>query len=92
MDLSEQLLPSEKLLSEYNNLLIENKKGILYLTNLRLFLSTKKDLWNFNTKDIVYMGRMNNPRFSWMWQILISIVILFSIASGNTLLFLICII
>ena len=92
MDLREQLLPSEKLLNEYNNLLIENKKGTLYLTNLRLFLSTKKDLWNFNTKDIVYMGRMNNPRFSWMWQILISIVILFSIASGKTLLFLICII
>ena len=43
-------------------------------------------------KDIIYMGRMNNPRFSWMWQILISIVILFSIASGKTLLFLICII
>jgi len=92
MDLREQLLPSEKLLNEYNNLLIENKKGTVYLTNLRLFLSTKKDLWNFNTKDIIYMGRMNNPRFSWMWQILISIVILFSIASGKTLLFLICII
>ena len=53
------------------------------------FLSTKKNLWNFNTKDIVYIGRMNNPRFSWMWQVLISIMMLFSIASGKTLLFLI---
>tara|TARA_B100001250_G_C19805018_1_gene792872 strand:- start:825 stop:2504 length:1680 start_codon:yes stop_codon:yes gene_type:complete len=92
MDLREQFLPSEKLLNEYDNLLIENKKGTIYLTNFRLFLSTKKDLWNFNTKDIIYMGRMNNPRFSWMWQILISAMILFSITSGKTLLFLICII
>ena len=47
MDLREQLLPNEKLLSEYNNLLVENKKGNVYLTNLRLFLSTKKNIWNF---------------------------------------------
>ena len=92
MDLREQLLPNEKLLSEYNNLLVENKKGNVYLTNLRLFLSTKKNIWNFNTKDIKYMGRMNNPRFSWMWQILISLTLLYSILSGKTLLFLICII
>ena len=64
MDLREQLLPNEKLLSEYNNLLVENKKGNAYLTNQRLFLSTKKNIWNFNTNDIKYMGRMNNPRFS----------------------------
>ena len=89
MDLREQLLPSEKLLNEYKNLLIENKKGTLYLTNLRIFLSTKNNLWNFNTEDILYMGRMNNPRFSWIWQVLISIMMLFSIASGKTLLFLI---
>ena len=92
MDLREQLLPNEKLLSEYNNLLVENKKGNVYLTNLRLFLSTKKNIWNFNTNDIKYMGRMNNPRFSWMWQILISLTLLYSILSGKTLLFLICII
>ena len=92
MDLREQLLPNEKLLSEYNNLLVENKKGNVYLTNLRLFLSTKKNIWNFNTNDIKYMGRMNNPRFSWMWQILISLALLHSILSGKTLLFLICII
>ena len=92
MDLREQLLPNEKLLSEYNNLLVENKKGNVYLTNLRLFLSTKRNIWNFNTNDIKYMGRMNNPRFSWMWQILISLTLLHSILSGKTLLFLICII
>ena len=92
MDLREQLLPNEKLLSEYNNLLVENKKGNVYLTNLRLFLSTKKNIWNFNTNDIKYMGRMNNPRFSWMWQILISLTLLYSILSGKTLLFLVCII
>ncbi|MDC0161347.1 hypothetical protein OAI71_00605 [Marine Group III euryarchaeote] len=85
-------MPNEKLLSEYNNLLVENKKGNVYLTNLRLFLSTKKNIWNFNTNDIKYMGRMNNPRFSWMWQILISLALLHSILSGKTLLFLICII
>ena len=92
MDLREQLLPNEKLLSEYNNLLVENKKGNVYLTNLRLFLSTKKNIWNFNTNDIKYMGRMNNPRFSWMWQILISLTLLYSILSGKTLLFLVCMI
>ena len=92
MDLREQLLPNEKLLGEYNNLLVENKKGNVYLTNLRLFLSTKKNIWNFNTNDIKYMGRMNNPRFSWMWQILISLTLLYSILSGKTLLFLVCII
>jgi len=92
VDLREQLLPNEKLLSEYNNLLVENKKGNVYLTNLRLFLSTKKNIWNFNTNDIKYMGRMNNPRFSWMWQILISLTLLYSILSGKTLLFLVCII
>ena len=92
MDLRDQLLPSEKLIKEYKNLLVENKKGNIFLTNLRIFLSTKKDFWNFNTEDIIYMGRMNNPRFSWMWQVLISIIILFSITSGKTLLFLICII
>ena len=92
MDLREQLLPNEKLLSEYNNLLVENKRGNVYLTNLRLFLSTKKNIWNFNTNDIKYMGRMNNPRFSWMWQILISLTLLYSILSSKTLLFLVCII
>ena len=92
MDLREQLLPNEKLLGEYNNLLVENKKGNVYLTNLRLFLSTKKNIWNFNTNDIKYMGRMNNPRFSWMWQILISLTLLYSILSSKTLLFLVCII
>ena len=92
MDLREQLLPNEKLLKEYNNLFIENKKGKAYLTNRRIFLSTKNNLWNFNTDDIRYMGRMNKPRFSWIWQILISLIILYSVLGGYTLLFLICII
>lgn len=92
MDLREQLLPSEKLLNEYKDVIVENKKGNLYLTNLRLFLSNKNNLWNFGTKDIKYLGRMNNPRFSWKWQIIISFMLLYSIASGKTLLFLICII
>ena len=92
MDLIEQLLPNEKLLAEYNNLFVENKKGNAYLTNQRLFLSTKNNLWNFNTEDITYMGRMNRPRFSWIWQVLISLTIVYSILSGYTLLFLICII
>ena len=92
MDLREQLLPNEKLLTEYTNLFIENKKGNAYLTNRRIFLSTKNNLWNFNTDDIRYMGRMNKPRFSWIWQVLISLMILYSILGGHTLLFLICII
>jgi len=92
VDLREQLLPREKILSEYKNLLVENKKGNAYLTNKRLFLSTKNNLWNFHTKDIKYIGRMNNPRFSWIWQLPISLMILFSILWGYTLLFLICII
>ena len=46
MDLREQLLPNEKLLKEYTNLFVENKKGNAYLTNRRIFLSTK------NTFDI----------------------------------------
>ena len=92
MDLREQLLPNEKLLIEYTNLFVENKKGNAYLTNRRIFLSTKNNLWNFNTDDIRYMGRMNKPRFSWIWQVLISLMILYSILGGYTLLFLICII
>ena len=92
MDLREQLLPNEKILSEYKNLFVENKKGNAYLTNQRLFLSTKNNLWNFQTKDIKYIGRMNNPRFSWIWQLPISLMIIFSILGGHTLLFLICII
>ena len=92
VDLREQLLPSEKLLNQYDNILVENQKGNIYLTNLRLFLSTKKNLWNFNTKDIAYMGRMNNPRFSWVWQLPISFMLLYSIFSGMTLIFLICMI
>ena len=92
MDLREQLLPNEKLLGEYNSLYVENKKGNAYLTNIRLFLSTKNNIWNFHTKDIKYMGRMTNPRFSWTWQLLISLMVLYSIVSGYTLLFLLCII
>ena len=92
MDLREQLLPNEKLLGEYNSLYVENKKGNAYLTNIRLFLSTKNNVWNFHTKDIKYMGRMTNPRFSWTWQLLISLMVLYSIVSGYTLLFLLCII
>ena len=85
MDLREQLLPNEKLLKEYTNLFVENKKGNAYLTNRRIFLSTKNNLWNFNTDDIRYMGRMNKPRFSWIWQVLISLMILYSILGGYTL-------
>ena len=92
VDLKEQFLTNEKLLSEYSDLFIEKKRGNVYLTNLRLFLSTRNNIWNLNTKDINYMGRMNQPRFSWTWQILLSLLILFSISTGKILLFLICII
>ena len=71
MDLTEKFLPSEKLLKKYENITLDNRgDSILVLTNLRVFVGNKFNLWDIPCKNIDYLERGFVPRFSPWWQLL----------------------
>ncbi|SVB15802.1 uncharacterized protein METZ01_LOCUS168656, partial [marine metagenome] len=71
VDLTEKFLPSEKLLKKYENITLDNRgDSILVLTNLRIFVGNKFNLWDIPCKNIDYLERGFVPRFSPWWQLL----------------------
>ena len=71
MDLTEKFLPSEKLLKKYENIILDNKgDSILVLTNLRIFVGNKFNVWDVPCKNVDYLKRGFVPRFSQWWLLL----------------------
>ena len=71
MDLTENFLPNEKFLKKYEDLTINRKTGYsIAITNLRIFISNKNELWDIYSDKIDYLGRLFTPMFSWWWQLI----------------------
>jgi len=71
VDLTEKFLPSEKLLKKYENIILDNKgDSILVLTNLRIFVGNKFNVWDVPCKNVDYLKRGFVPRFSQWWLLL----------------------
>ena len=70
MDITEQFLPSEKFLSQYDDITVDGKTGFsVVVTDLRLFISNKYEIWDIQTDKIDYLGRAFIPKFAWWWQL-----------------------
>ncbi|MFL2945200.1 MAG: hypothetical protein ACJZ33_04230 [Candidatus Poseidoniales archaeon] len=71
MDLTEKFLPNEKFLKKYENLSVNRKTGYsIAITNLRVFISNKNEVWDIYSDKIDYLGRLFTPMFSWWWQLI----------------------
>jgi len=71
VDLTENFLPNEKFLKKYEDLTINRKTGYsIAITNLRIFISNKNELWDIYSDKIDYLGRLFTPMFSWWWQLI----------------------
>ena len=71
MDLTEKFLPNEKFLKKYDDLTVNRKTGYsISITNLRIFISNKNELWDIYSDKIDYLGRLFTPMFSWWWQLI----------------------
>jgi len=71
VDITEQFLPSEKFLSKHDELTVDGKTGFsIVVTDLRLFISNKYEIWDIQTDKIDYLGRSFIPKFAWWWQLL----------------------
>ena len=71
MDLAEKFLPNEKFLKKYDDLTVNRKAGYsIAITNLRVFISNKNEVWDIYSDKIDYLGRLFTPMFSWWWQLI----------------------
>ena len=71
MDLTEKFLPNEKFLKKYDDLTVNRKAGYsIAITNLRVFISNKNEVWDIYSDKIDYLGRLFTPMFSWWWQLI----------------------
>ena len=58
MDLTEKFLPNEKFLKKYDDLTVNRKAGYsIAITNLRIFISNKNEVWDIYSDKIDYLGR-----------------------------------
>jgi len=88
VDLADKFLPSEKLLKKYDNVILDNKgDSIIVLTNLRIFLGNKFQVWDVPCENVDYLKRGFVRRFSRWWLLLFTPLSLISI--GNLIPFLI---
>ncbi len=70
MDITDKFLPNEKFLKKYDEVTVDRKSGFsIVVTNLRIFIANKYELWDIQTDKIDYLGRAFIPRFSWWWQL-----------------------
>ena len=82
MDITEQFLPSEKFLSKHDDLTVDGKTGFsIVVTDLRLFISSKYEIWDLQTDKIDYLGRAFIPKFAWWWQLLFIPLAMISVSS-----------
>ena len=71
MDITDKFLPNEKFLKKYDDITIDGKSGFsVVVTNLRIFMANKYEIWDIQTDKIDYLGRAFIPRFAWWWQII----------------------
>ena len=71
MDITDNFLPGEKFLKQYDEVYVDRGSGFsIVMTNLRMFIANKNELWDLQTDKIDYLGRAFIPRFSWWWQLI----------------------
>jgi len=71
VDITDKFLPNEKFLKKYDDITIDGKSGFsIVVTNLRIFMANKYEMWDIQTDKIDYLGRAFIPRFAWWWQVL----------------------
>ena len=71
MDITDKFLPNEKFLTKYDEVTVDRRSGFsIVVTNLRIFIANKYELWDIQTDKIDYLGRAFIPRFAWWWQFL----------------------
>ena len=71
VDLTEKFLPNEKFLKKYEDLTINRRTGYsIAITNLRIFISNKNEVWDIYSDKVDYLGRLFTPMFSWWWQLI----------------------
>lgn len=71
MDITDKFLPNEKFLKKYDDITIDGKSGFsVVVTNLRIFMANKYEMWDIQTDKIDYLGRAFIPRFAWWWQVI----------------------
>ena len=71
MDITDKFLPNEKFLTKYDGVTVDRRSGFsIVITNLRIFIANKYELWDIQTDKIDYLGRAFIPRFAWWWQFL----------------------
>ena len=71
VDLTEKFLPNEKFLKKYEELTINRRAGYsIAITNLRIFISNKNEVWDIYSDKVDYLGRLFTPMFSWWWQLI----------------------
>ncbi len=71
MDITDNFLPGEKFLKQYDDVNVDRGSGFsIVMTNLRMFIANKNELWDLQTDKIDYLGRAFIPRFSWWWQLI----------------------
>ena len=72
MDITDNFLPGEKFLKQYDEVYVDRGSGFsIVMTNLRMFIANKNELWDLQTDKIDYLGRAFIPRFSWWWQLIL---------------------
>ena len=71
MDIEERFLPGEEFLKEYSALKVDRRGGwSAFLTNRRLFIGSRDELWDIDPSRIDYLSRGLRPRFSPAWLLL----------------------
>ena len=71
MDITDNFLPGEKFLKQYDEVNVDRGSGFsIVMTNLRMFIANKNELWDLQTDKIDYLGKAFIPRFSWWWQLI----------------------
>ncbi len=71
MDITDNFLPGEKFLKQYDEVYVDRGSGFsIVMTNLRMFIANRNELWDLQTDKIDYLGRAFIPRFSWWWQLI----------------------
>ncbi|RZD35197.1 MAG: hypothetical protein CXT75_08440 [Methanobacteriota archaeon] len=69
MDITDKFLPNEKFLKKYDHITIDGKTGFsVVVTNLRIFMANKYEMWDIQTDKIDYLGRAFVPRYDYGWK------------------------
>ena len=57
MDITDKFLPNEKFLTKYDEVTVDRRSGFsIVVTNLRIFIANKYELWDIQTDKIDSAG------------------------------------